>query len=116
MLLPSRPGLPPLRQQLFRDLTCDVGQTEVPALEFVGEALMIDAQAVENRGLQVVNVDWIGDDVVAVIVRLAEHRAGLYAAAGHPHAEAARMVIAAVVGLHQLALAIDRTPKFSAPD
>ena len=55
-------------------------------------------------------------DVITVIVRFAVVDPGLHAAAGHPHREAARMMIAAVVVLGQPALAVDGAAEFSAPD
>ena len=86
------------------------------ALELVRQLLVVDAQAVQNRGLQIVDVHRIRDDVVAEVVGLAVRDAGLDAAAGHPHGEAARMMIAAVVVVRQLALAVDGAAEFAAPD
>src|ERR1700689_1514513 len=40
-----------LRQQLFLHISGHVGQAEMPALEFVGQARMIDAEAVQNCSL-----------------------------------------------------------------
>ena len=61
---------------------------------------------------------WTGSssDVVAEVVGLAEHEARLDAAARHPHGEAARMVVAPVIGVGQLALAVDGAPELAAPD
>ena len=42
------------------------------ALEFVGQLQVIDAQEVQNRGVQVVDVDRVRDDVVAEVVGLAD--------------------------------------------
>ena len=44
----------------------DVGQAVVAALEFVGEAFVVDAEEVEEGGLKVVDVDGVFGDVVAV--------------------------------------------------
>ena len=49
----------------------------------------------QDRGLQVVDVDRILDDVEAQVVGSAVGHPGLDAAAGHPHGEGLRMVIAA---------------------
>src|SRR6266540_3402176 len=70
----------------------------------------------KHRRLQVEDADRVRDDVVAVIVGLANRNAFLDAAAGYPHREIARVMIAPVIGLGQLALAIDRAPEFPAPD
>ena len=50
-----------------------------------------------------------------MVVGLAEGHAGLDAAAGQPHGEAARMMVAAVVVGRQLALAVDRAAELAAP-
>ena len=52
----------------------------------------------------------------AVVVGLAERDARLHAAAGHPHREAAAVMIAAVIGRGEPALAIDRAAELAAPD
>ena len=49
-----------------------VGQPEMPALELVGQPRVIDAQAVQDGRVQVVHVDRIAGDVVAVVVGLAD--------------------------------------------
>src|SRR5215510_14126594 len=70
----------------------------------------------KHRRLQIKNADRVRDDVVAVIVGLANRYALLHAAAGDPHREIARVMIAPIIDLGQLALAIDRAPEFPAPD
>ena len=77
---------------------------------------MVDPQAVQDRGVQVVDMHRVLDDVVAEIVGLAVDDARLDAAAGHPDREAARMMIAAVVLARQFALAVDRAAELAAPD
>ena len=49
----------------------NISQTVVPSLKTVRQAFMVDSQAVQNGGVEVVNVDGILGDVVAVVVRLA---------------------------------------------
>src|SRR3712207_6828604 len=84
-----------LRERLLHQTSVDIRQTEVPALEKKREFGMVDTETVQDRRLQVMNVDRIGHDVVAEIVRFADHRAGLYAPARHPHRETPRMMVAA---------------------
>jgi len=105
-----------LREHLAIDVTRNVGQAEVAALEFVGEPRVVDAEAVQRGGLNVVNRYRIADDVVGKVVGLADHVTGLDAAAGEPHGKAARMVVAAVIVLGEMALAVDGAPEFAAPD
>src|SRR5215468_3116433 len=70
----------------------------------------------KHRRLKVKYANRVRDYVVAVIVGLADRNALLHAAAGDPHREIARVMIATVIGLGELALAIDRAPEFPAPD
>src|SRR4051794_22774484 len=94
----------------------DAGQALVEALVPHREALVVEAEQLEDGGVEVADVDGVLDDVVAEVVRLAVDRAALDAAAGHPHGEAARVMVAAVVGLRQPALRVDRPAELSAPD
>ncbi len=53
-----------------------VGESEIAFLGAVGEAFVIEAEAVEQRGLDVVNVDGVLGDVVAEIVGGTVNEAG----------------------------------------
>ena len=59
------------RQHVLDHIAMHVGQAEIATLEAIGQLLVIDAQAVQDRGVQVVNVDRLVGDVVAEIVGLA---------------------------------------------
>src|SRR5689334_13499171 len=52
-----RPRLNASRQELRHDLAADVGQAEIAALETVGQLRVIEAEEVQDRGVQVVDVD-----------------------------------------------------------
>ena len=52
----------PLRQNLLHHLAVHVGQAVVAALEAVGQPLVIEAEQVQDRGLQVVDVDLVLGD------------------------------------------------------
>src|SRR4029079_19494577 len=104
------------RQELLHDLSVHVRQAEVATLELVDQTLVVDAQHVQDRRLQVVHGHRVRGDVVAEIVRLAENGPPLHPSAGDPHAEVARMVIAPAVGVGELALAEDRPAELPAPD
>jgi len=58
--------------QLVHHFTVNIGKSKVPALESVGQFGMIDAETMENRCVQVVNVHRIARDVVAEVVRLTD--------------------------------------------
>ncbi len=61
----------------------------------VGEPFVIDAQDMENGGMQVVDVDGILGDVVAIIVGSAIGDAFFDAGAGKPVGKTARMMVPA---------------------
>ena len=94
----------------------DARQPHVQPLEFEAQPAVVDAQAMEDGGVQVVDVHGIGDDVVAEVVGLAVNHPRLDACAGHPEGEALRMMITAVIVAGELALAVDRPAKLTAPD
>src|SRR5262249_6943917 len=110
-------GKDALRHQLLDHLRwLDTRQPLVQPLVLERELLVVDAEQVKHRGVEVVDVARVLDDVVTEVVGLAVDRPALRAAAGHPHGEAARVVIAAVVRLRQAPLAVNRPPELAPPD
>src|ERR1041384_903410 len=61
------------------------------------------------------HVHAILDHVVTVLARLTIDCSRLHATPRHPDTEAARMMVATVIGLGELALRIIRAPKLTAP-
>src|SRR5688500_9074700 len=105
-----------LPQQPLHHVPVYVGQAEVAALELVGQLLVVDAHEVQHGGVEIVDVDRVLHDVVAVVVGLPVDEPRLDPAAGGPEREAAAVVVAAVVGGGELALAVDRPAELPAPD
>ena len=93
-----------------------VGQPEVATLEAVCQPRVIDAEAVQQRGVEIVDVDRIAGDVEAVVVRFAVGDTRTNASPGKPHCEAAAVVVAAVVFGGWLPLSVDRATELTAPD
>src|SRR5438128_9724889 len=91
-------------------------QAMVAALELEGEARVINAEAVQHGGVEIVHVHGIEDNVITVVIRLPEGDPSPDAAAGEPDGEAARVVIAAIFLLRKATLAIDRAPELATPD
>src|SRR4051794_35359558 len=104
-----------LSQKSFDDVPMHIRQPEISALKLERHSLVIDAEAAEDCGVEVVDVDQVLDDVVAVVVGFAVDEAGLDAAAGHPQCEAAAVVVATVVVLGEDALAVDGSAELAAP-
>lgn len=87
-----------LGDQLFNDLGwLNAGQSLVETLVLEGESLMIDSQQVQDRGVEVADVDRILNDVVGEVVRLSVNGPALGTTARHPHRKAAGMVVTAVI-------------------
>jgi hypothetical protein len=57
--------------ELAYNLTVNVGQPVIAALEFVSQAPVVDSQQVQNGRIEVVYVDGIACDIVAKVVGLA---------------------------------------------
>ena len=72
----------------------DIGETEVPSLETKGEFGVINAEQVEQSGVNIVHVGLVGDRVEAEFVGLAEDLARFHAATGEPHGEGVDMMVA----------------------
>src|SRR2546423_11762136 len=81
-----------LDQDFLNHLAVHVGEPEVAALVLERQLRVIDSEALEDGGLQVVDVNGVFGDVIAIIIGLALADAGFDAAAREPHGEAARMV------------------------
>ena len=59
---------------------------------------MVDAQQVHKRGLEIMNVNRVFNDVVAERIGFPVREALFDARSGHPDGEAFRMMIASVIG------------------
>src|SRR6516164_9530333 len=69
-----------------------------PPLVAIDDARVIEAQKVQDGGVQIVDVQPIFDGVQAHLVGAADDLAPLDAAAGHPHREAVGVVVTAIPG------------------
>src|SRR5207253_4590675 len=78
------------------DTAMDIGETEVAAGVAVGQSFVVEAHEVQDRGVQVVDVDPVFHSAVAELVGGAVDHAALDAAAREPDAEAPVIVIASL--------------------
>src|SRR5688572_3827709 len=78
----------------------NVGQAEVAAAVAVGQFLVLQSQKIKQGRVQVVDVDLVLGGEEAVVVGSAVAEAALHPAAGQPHREALRVVVAAVAALN----------------
>ena len=86
------------RINLAHDMAFDIGQPEIAACVAIRQTFVVEAQQVQDRGVQVVNVDLVLRSVVAVVVGRAVAEAAFHAAAGQPHREAFLIVVAPGAG------------------
>src|SRR6476469_7048277 len=105
------------RQDFFYDACWEhAGELLIETLALERKALVIEAQLVQHGRVEIADVDRIFGDVVREVVGLTEHCAAFEAAAGHPHREATRVMIAAVVLCREAALRVDGAAKLAAPN
>ena len=94
-----------------------VGQSVIAALKPVGQSRVIQSQQMQNRGLNVMHMYWILNDVEPEFIRCSKCHSGTQTTAGHPHGVGKRMMIAAkddTVG--RAAFAKRGTTEFTHPD
>lgn len=77
---------------------------------------MIHSKAMEQRRLQVVNMNRIFSHVIAEIIRLSVTETGFDAASRHEHGEATRVMISSCLRTLEVALARDSSAKFTPPN
>src|SRR5450755_656909 len=82
----------------------DTRKLLIQALILVSEPLVIYTELVQQCGLEIANVYRVSNHVVRKLVGLAVNDTALDATTSHPEAEAARMVVTAVVGRRKFAL------------
>ena len=58
-------------KQVLDDISVDIGETVAATLKAEGQFCVVDTQAMEQCGVQVVDVDRVLGDVVAVVVSAA---------------------------------------------
>jgi len=86
-----------LAQDGANDGTVDVGEAMVAAAVTVGQALVVESEAVEEGGVEIVDVDRVLHGLAPEIVGLPMDQASADAASGHPDGETLMVVVAAVV-------------------
>lgn len=72
-----------------------VGEPEIPALEAIGQFRVIEAEKVQDRRLEIVDVDLVAGSLEAEVVAGAVDMPGFHAAARHPNGIAVGIVITA---------------------
>ena len=92
----------------------NVCEPEVAALESEGQGFVVDTEKMQNRGLQVVDVNGFVRHIVTEFIGLTIDHPWLYSSPCHPHRETGRMMIPAKVLV--ASLSVGSTTEFSTPD
>ena len=93
----------------------DTGKLLIQPLKLLGELFVINAHAMKNRCVKVVDMNWIFGDVVTEIIGFTIRDSRLGTTTCHPHAEVFGMVISAVIFFGKSALRVDCSTKLAAP-
>ena len=106
-----------LREYFLNDGTLYIGQSKIAPLVAIGQLFVQQSKAVQNRSVEVVNVNLILNDVEAELIGLADDLASFDAPTRKPKAERKRMVISALVPFLRVAT-LDQgcSPEFSGAD
>ena len=78
-------------------LSMHIGQPVLASLVLEGQLLVVDAQQMENRRIEVMHMDRVLCNVVAEIIGLTITDSAFYASTGHPGRETTWVVITAVI-------------------
>ena len=73
-----------LGKDVFDNVSVDIGEAELAALELISQRFMIDTELIKNGGVEVVHVDFILSDIIGKIISGSVGHAGLDATAGSP--------------------------------
>src|SRR5262245_44995024 len=92
-----------LRQNLFDHLAVYIRQSKISTAVPVGETGVIEAQKMQNGGVQVVRVNRIFHGLEAEVVGCPVSDTPFYPAACEQHEEAVAVVVAAVLHVDQAA-------------
>ena len=103
------------RQDPFHNFSVIVREPEIASVVTICQLFVIEAQQVQDRRVQVVNVHFVFAGAGPQFVRCAVNHATFYAATGQPDAESAVVVIAAGIVI-AIAITRDGAPKLAAPD
>src|SRR6266850_4734277 len=95
MPIPAAPGASSKNPRHY--FPVHIGQSIMPSLEKVSELLMIETQQVQQRSVEIMDVNLVRHRFVSEIIGRAVTEPAFYAAAGQPNRETARAVVSARV-------------------
>src|SRR5207249_8347560 len=84
-----------LSNNLIEDLSVHIRESERATLVAIGQLLVVEAQQMQHRGVQIMHVHQLLHDVVAKFIRAAVRDALLHAASREQHGEGILAMVAA---------------------
>ena len=94
----------------------DTGQSLVKSLRLVAELLVVKTEQMQDRRMEIVDVDRVFHNIIAEIVSFPINLATTTTSPRHPHRETAWMMVAAVVFFGQPPLRINCPAKLTTPN
>lgn len=77
----------------------DIGQSKIATSVAIGQSLVVDSEQVEERGVEVVHMDFVFGCIETEVIGGPVTESGLNSCAGQPPREGMGIVIASVVTL-----------------
>src|SRR5262245_4742619 len=94
----------------------DISQSVITALKPVGQARVIDAEAMQGSGIEIMDVHATALNVKPVVIGLAVRNPRSYATARQPHRKTPPVMVAAIVLSTEIPLAIHRPAELTTPN
>src|SRR5262249_41804588 len=89
----SKGGTSGSGDNLWNQLTVDVGESHIPTIEKVGKPGMVDPQQMQHCGVKVVDGDGLLLSFVAKLVARSDDLAALDSRARHPQSHSSRIMV-----------------------
>src|SRR5690606_24161039 len=86
----------PLCQYIMHHLSAYVGQPEIPSLKFVSEPLVIKAQLVQYRSVQIMDVNPVAYSIVPYFVGFTVTHPSFDSSSRHPHGKRFQVMIPSI--------------------
>lgn len=94
-------------------MTVYIRQAETPALVLEGQSLVIYAEQVQQRRLEIMHMHRVLSDIVPKVVRLSVQRTWLNPGPGHPDSKTPGVMITPVAGFSKFTLGISSPSKLA---
>ena len=105
-----------LCQQVLNHIPMNVRQAEIATLIAKCQFRVLDSQQMQDRRIEVVDMNGITNDVVTIVVCFTVGRSLLDSRAGKKHGVASRVMITSIVGRGDPSLRINCATKLTSPD